>query len=76
MGGLRLGGKFGGWGLRKEGLSADRIGELTVLDAQCYELAGAPRVAATFADQGLKMGLSAVDLSILRAIKSKAMVAV
>jgi hypothetical protein len=63
-------------GLRKEGLSAERIGELTVLAAQCYELAGAPRVAATFADQGLKMGLSAVDLSILRAIKSKAMVAV
>ena len=61
-------------GLQVEGLSAERVGELTVLAAQCYELAGTPRVAATFAEQGLKMGLSAVDLSILRAIKSKAMV--
>jgi hypothetical protein len=58
-----------------DGLDADLRCSLTVLAAQCYELAGASRMAVRYAEQGLKMALSPTDLGILRQIQNKAMVA-
>lgn len=61
--------------LKKPGIDIETVGALTVLAAQCYELAGASRMAARYAEQGMKMALSPVELSTLRQVLNKAMVA-
>lgn len=58
-----------------DGLDADLRCSLTILAAQCYELAGASRIAERYAEQGMKMGISPTELSTLRQILNKAMVA-
>jgi hypothetical protein len=62
--------------LKKPGIEIETVGALTVIAAQCYELAGASRMAVRYAEQGMKMALSPTDLGILRQIQNKAMVAV